>query len=474
MTEAQQSKSPVPGGIRELLALALPIIISTACDGIMIFTDRLMLSRIGADAMNAAMSGGVSIQVATFFFMGLTGYSTALAAQFMGAGQKPNSSAAAFQAFLIALVAVPVVLLWLAPADYISVKLGIPETQRNFQWQYMKILAAGTVFGLIRHVLASYFSGIGRTKVVMAATLTAMAVNVGLGFSLIYGKLGLPQLGIRGAAIGAVGGWLAAALILVVAYFDKQNREEFSSAHTLRFHRDIMRKLLAFGYPAGFEMFLNFLAFSAVIQIFQSVGTHVATATTITFNWDLITFIPLLGIEIAVTSLVGRHMGARDPHTAKKTVHSAIKVGTLYSLGTLLLFVAVPDWLVAVFRPDSPSQIFEDARPLASSMIRMASFYVLAEAMMCALVGALRGAGDTLFTMAASVSAHWLFALTAWMLFKVFHLPPLVGWSAVIGIFLAFALALFLRFRSGRWMTISVVDAGTPASPVAAEAKADT
>ena len=457
MTGSDLRKSPLPGGVRELLTLALPIIISTACDGIMIFTDRLMLSRLGSDAMNAAMSGGVSIQVAVFFFIGLTGYSTALAAHYFGAGQKRNSSATAFQAFLIALVAVPVVMLWLAPANFISVKLGIPEAQRALQSQYMFILAAGTIFGLVRHVMSCYFSGIGKPKIVMIATLTALTVNVALGYTLIYGKFGFPQLGIKGAAIGAVCGWTAAAVILVTAYFRRANREEFSSSRTLHFDWSIMKKLLTFGYPAGLEMFFNFLAFSAVIQIFQSIGSHVATATTITFNWDLIAFIPLLGIEISVTSLVGRYMGAKDPVTAEKTVYSAIKAGTVYSLITFVLFAAIPGVLVSVFAPDAQSAVFEQARPLAASMIRLAALYVIAEAMMSALVGALRGAGDTFFTMVWSVSAHWLFAITAFVMFKVFHLDPLTGWITTIGIFLFFIVLLYLRFKSGHWTRIDVL-----------------
>ena len=85
-----------PGGIREVLILALPMIISTACDGIMTFTDRLFLARVGSEQMNAAMGGGVTLQMLMFFFVGLTGYSTALVAQYFGAGEKHNASKAAY------------------------------------------------------------------------------------------------------------------------------------------------------------------------------------------------------------------------------------------------------------------------------------------------------------------------------------------------------------------------------------------
>ncbi len=75
-----------------MLVMALPMIISTACDGVMTFTDRLFLARLGSEHMNAAMGGGVTMQMLMFFFIGLTGYSTALVAQYFGAGQKENSS----------------------------------------------------------------------------------------------------------------------------------------------------------------------------------------------------------------------------------------------------------------------------------------------------------------------------------------------------------------------------------------------
>jgi len=99
------------GGTKELLVLAFPMIISTACDGVMTFTDRLFLSKMGPEQMNAAMGGAVTFQMMIFFFMGLTGYSTALVAQYFGAGERFNSTKAAFQAILITILAWPIILI---------------------------------------------------------------------------------------------------------------------------------------------------------------------------------------------------------------------------------------------------------------------------------------------------------------------------------------------------------------------------
>jgi MATE family multidrug resistance protein len=387
------------GGIKELLVLALPMIVSTACDGVMTFTDRMFLARVGPEHMNAAMAGGIAFMMLTFFFIGLINYSTAIVAQYFGAGEKHNSSKATFQALLIALAAWPMVIFLKPLVIWFFEFTNTPESQIGHQINYINVLIWGALFSLLRSVFSCYFTGIGKTKIVMTATIAAMFVNVVLDYILIFGKFGMPEMGIKGAALATISGSFFATFILAVSYFRRDNVSEFSLSKSFRFRWEIMRKLLYFGYPAGLEMFLNFLAFSTMISIFHSKGDVSATATTIMFNWDLVSFIPLLGIEIAVTSLVGKYMGARKPHVAHRAALSAIKTGMFYSVVVLILFIFIPEALVRVFRPENPDAVFEQAVPLAVSMIRIATLYVLAEAVMVALIGALRGAGDTHFTM---------------------------------------------------------------------------
>lgn len=146
----------------------------------------------------------------------------------------------------------------------------------------------------------------------MMATITALVMNVGLGYLLIFGKLGMPEMRIEGAAVASIASSIAAVTVLVLSYFKKSHRREFGVMNSFHYDRIVMKKLLLFGYPAGIELFLYFLAFTLMIYIFQSQGDIVATASSIMFNWDMAAFVPLLGIEIAVSSLVGRYMGAGD------------------------------------------------------------------------------------------------------------------------------------------------------------------
>jgi MATE family multidrug resistance protein len=447
-----------PGGIKEVLVLAFPMIISTACDGVMTFTDRLFLARVGSEQMNAAMGGGVAMQMLMFFFVGLIGYSTALVAQYYGAGEKHNSSKAAFQAILITLIAWPVILL-IKPLVVVYFHfMKISEVQIGFQIQYLNILAWGSVFALVRYALGCYFTGIGKTPIVMIATITAMLVNVVLDYIFIFGKLGFPAMGIKGAALATVIGSVFAVIVLLFAYLNRTNRIEYMIMKSLKFNFIIMKKLIYYGLPAGIEMFLNFLAFATMISLFHSRGDVAATATTIMFNWDLVSFIPLLGIEISITSLVGRYMGAAKPDVAHHAAISGVKTGLFYSIIILILFVFIPEWLVRVFHPQNPSEVFESAVPIAVSMIRIASFYVLVEAVLVAIIGALRGAGDTHFTMVASVISHWMFVPILYFSLHVANLSITTSWLFLVIFFLSFCTVFIIRFRRGKWKLIKVIE----------------
>jgi len=457
ITSVDTGITQVPGGIRELLAIALPMVVSHACDTIMVFTDRLFLSRLGAVHMNASMAGGLTCFVVMTFFIGLTGYTTALVAQYLGGRQKNQCAKATAQALIIALAAYPLILL-ARPMVYLAFsKSGIPSEQLVLQTSYFNILVYGTVITLFRICLSSFFSGIGRTRIVMISALSAMVVNIAVNYVLIFGKLGMPSLGIQGAAYGTITGSICGLGVLASVYFGPAIKHEFHVVRALRFDRAIMAKLLTFGYPAGVEMFLNLVAFTALILGFHRHSPVTATAVTLMFNWDMVAFVPLIGVEIAVMSLVGRYMGAQQPDIAHSATMSGLKTGWVYSACILILFVFLPEQLVALFKPEQVDPIFRQAMPMAVHMIRIASFYVMIDAVILVFSGALRGAGDTFWAMCVSVGLHWLLVAILAIFLYGLKLSPETTWAALVLVFLTFSSVFYLRYRSGKWRHIQVV-----------------
>ncbi|HRS18880.1 MAG TPA: hypothetical protein P5243_05210, partial [Bacteroidales bacterium] len=120
----------------------------------------------------------------------------------------------------------------------------------------------------------------------------------------------------------------------------------------------------------------------------------------------------------------------------------------------------IPHVLVDVFKPQQTDLIFEQAKPLAIRMLQLASLYVLAEAILVSFVGALRGAGDTVWTMWVSMLIHWTFVPTAYLSLFVFNLGPIIAWTILVFMFLLFCIVFYFRFKTGKWKTIQVIQHG--------------
>ncbi len=465
---------PAPGGMRELLAVALPMVVSQSAETIMMFSTRVFLSWVHPEYMSAAMAGGLTAFMFLTFFIGLTGYSTALVAQHLGAGQPRRCPVVVSQAVIIAVLAYPLMLL-LIPVGYrLFAAAHLAPEQIGPQREYFRILMYGAVIALLRNSLSGFFSGLGRTRVVMGATGLAMAVNVAVSYVLIFGHLGLPALGIRGAALGVLAGSFSGLVVLTVAFFRPAIRRQFGVVAGLRLDLPLMRRLLRFGSPTGLELFLNIMAFNVLVQTFHSYGVTQAAAMTIAFSWDMVSFVPLLGVNIGVISLVGRYMGARDPDTAHKVTHSALKLALIYSTCTFAIYSLFPHQLVELFRTRQDAAAFAEVRPLAVFMLRLVALYVTADAIGIVFGGALRGAGDTFKTMLLSVSGHWAMAAAGILLVRVFHVPPRVTWCMVVVAVLGLGAVLYLRYRSGHWRRIRMVEAApearAPGLPVVEQA----
>lgn len=447
-----------PGGVREMISVALPMFVSFGCDTVMIFTDRLLLSRLGPVMMNASLGGGISFYMMITFMFGLLGYITALAAQYLGAGQKENCAKVTVQGVILILIAWPIIIWARRYAEQLFQLMGVSEEQIVPQIAYFHILVIGAPTALLRHCMASFFSGIGKTRVVMTASLLAMAINVLSGYTLIFGKFGFPKMGIEGAAWGAVFASFCACLILGSVYFSKKIREEFHTLEAFAFRWDIMKKLLRYGYPSGVEMFLAVMSFNFMVMTFHSLGPVAATASSIVLNWDMVTFVPLMGIEIGVTSLVGRYMGAGQPDIAHRSVISGVKVGSIYALCMMALFFFFTKHLAAVFHPDHGTEIFEQALPAAIFMLRLVSLYLMSMIIMVVFVGALRGAGDTLWAMGFNVILHWIMAGVLFAMLRIWYFPIEAGWTTVIILFLVLSTIVLFRYREGKWKTLRIVE----------------
>ncbi len=435
--------------LRELIRLATPMVVSQGSFAVMIFCDRWFMSRLDATHIAATLGGGVASFFCMSLFIGVISYGNALVAQYYGAGNPARCPLVVTQGLLIATACIPVLVLATLLGGEAFSYLGHDEAQVPLERLYFQILMTASFFGLCKACLASYFAGLGRTRVIMIADLLSVMLNIPLSWALIFGKFGLPELGIAGAALGTVVASMFGLGLYFAFYLSRDHRMQFKVGQSLRFDAGVMRRYLRLGIPSGLESFMNMATFNLFLLLFQSYGVVHGAAIAIVFNWDMLSFIPMVGLNISVMSLIGRFVGMGDMGRANQVISSGFILALGYCGTLAVLFLALRMPLVDVFR--TPGDEFTVIRELAGSMMLGLCTYMLADGVIQIAGGTLRGAGDTRWVMFTSISIHWLMLVCQYYVIVIGKLEPMVSWWVFVAMILSLATVYLLRLLSGRW-----------------------
>ena len=359
------------------------------------------------------------------------------------------------QSLILALMSYPVILLMGFAMEDIFRWMDHPENQIQLEVSYFNLLIFGSVITLIKTALASYFSGVGRTSVVMTSNLVGVVLNIPLSYVLIFGEYGFPAWGIIGAAIGTLISSGLTLAILLVYYFAKENRIQFSVMESFGWHSAILKRYIRLGLPSGLEAFLNISAFNLFILMFQSYGVVEGASAAIVLNWDILSFVPMFGIHIAVSSLVGRYIGANKMERVTSVISSGFILALSYSALLGVMFIIFRDPMVGMF-VDGGEQ-GQKIQTLASWMMVGMASYVMADAVILVAGGALRGAGDTKWLMYTSTFLHWAMAVAQYVVIEVLEYGPDVSWVIFVSMLITLALAYTSRLIGPKWRHPEVI-----------------
>ena len=435
--------------LRELLRLSLPMVVSQGAFAAMIFTDRWFMSQIDATHIAASLGGGVAAYFSFSLFMGVITYANALVAQYYGAGEHGKCPRVVTQGIFIAVCCIPMLALGTYFVGGLFGKMGHDPAQVELERVYFFILMGGSFFTLVKACIACYFSGIGRTKVVMVGDLLGVMLNIPLTWMLVFGKFGLPQMGLAGAGVSTVIASVFSIVLFLCFYFEKEHRQHFKVLQSFHLDTGILRRYLKLGTPSGLESFMNTATFNLFLLMFQSYGVVQGASMAIVFNWDMLSFVPMLGLNIGVMSLIGRFVGANDMQRANQVIASGFFVAMTYSglLAVVFLIFRVP--LVEVFA--TPGADFTEIRDLASQMMVGLTTYMVADAIIIIAGGTLRGAGDTRWIMVASTSLHMLMLIAQYLIIMVYDYGPMVSWWTFVAMLISLASVYLWRLLGGVW-----------------------
>ena len=451
------------GGYREVLAVAVPLVLSTATWSVQHFVDRMFLTWYSPEAIAAAMPAGMLYFSIVSIFMGTAGYATTFVAQYYGAGRYHRIGPVLWQGVYISLLGGLVLLAVIPFAGPVFSLVGhSPLVQQN-EVAYFEILCLGGGAYVASYALSGFFSGRGKTWPVMWVNIFTTVVNLVLDYALIFGHWGFPAMGIRGAAIATV---VAGMFSLLVFFILLSSNKIDNTYHTLRgwrLKKDLLLRLLRFGFPSGVQFFLEMAGFTGFVLVVGHLGTASLAATNIAFNINTLAFMPMIGCGIAISVLVGQYMGADKPDLAQSAVYSGFHMTFVYMVSIAAAYVLVPDIFVAPFALQADPQGFGEIYRYSVILLRFVAVYSVFDTMNIIFCSAIKGAGDTRYVMMVTVGLSvGILIVPVYLSVVVFELGLMVAWVFATAYVTLLGVTFYLRFLGGKWKIMRVIERRVP------------
>jgi MATE family multidrug resistance protein len=452
-----------PGGNRELLTLALPLVVSQGFMTVQVFLDTILLAWHDPREMAASFPAVMWFWLPFGLLQVTAGYVSTFVAQYTGAGRPARVGPAVWQGIHFAAVAGVFFLVMVPVAPALIALGGHTPALQGLEVTYLRCLAFAGLPMLIMAAVNGFFSGRGQTWTVLGIEAAGTAVNVVLAQLLIFGRLGFPEWGIAGAGWATAAGSWASALLALALFLGPRYRQEFHTLSGWRPERELFGRLMKYGGPAGAQVFLDVLVFHVFIQLVGRLGEAQTGATTLTVRLNMVAFLPMMGLGQAVAILVGQRLGADRPDLAERSAYTGLKWVFGYMCAVAAVYLLFPEALVRVFEGNRDTAQFAEIATIVPSLLLCVAIYSLADSVNVTFSFALRGAGDTRFVSLLTFALAWPI-----MVVPTFVLVRSGGniywaWGFASAYIIAMAVCFTLRFRSGRWKTMRVIEAPTVA-----------
>ena len=431
------------------LVLGLPLIGSHLAQMLLHVTDMVMLGWYSVTALAAAV-----IATSTFFVIFILGAGFAQAvmpmvASAIGRGDdvqvRRDTRMGLWLSIAFGVLAYP--LFWWS--EPLLLTLGQKPEVAALGQEFLRIAGLGMIPALLVMVLKSYLAALERTQVVLWVTLTAVGVNIAVGWALIFGNWGAPEMGVRGAALASVTVQVltAVALAIYVGWLPELRRFRLFQ----RFWRPdwhALHQVFKLGMPIGLTSLAEGGMFEASAIMMGWVGTVQLAAHGIALQAAALTFMVHLGLSNATTVRTALASGAGDAVAVRRGGRVAIGLSMMFAVVVVILFLTFPEAIISVFLDRAKP---EAAQILAfgTSLLAVAALFQVADSLQVMALGLLRGVKDTRVPMLIAALSYWGIGIPASYLlaFKAGYGGVGLWLGLVIGLSVAAGL-LMTRF----WM----------------------
>jgi multidrug resistance protein, MATE family len=456
---SQQLPGHEPGGYRELISLSLPLVLSSSFSTIQVFIDRIFITRVGQEALGAAMPAVAYFWTpfALLFFTVM--YATVFVAQYAGAGRPKRIGAVVWQSIYFAVVA-GILFPLLQPIVYSIIDItDHSESIKRLERAYFSTLCWAALPMLLVAAVTGFFAGRGKSWTVLLVNTVGSLTNAAVAYPLISMNSDNPEKAMVGAGLAAAIGSSAAALFGLALLFRKQYRDEFDTLRAWRFEAPLFFRFLKYGMPNGLQWMIEGMSFSIFILIVGNMGQAIAAATTLTLSLNMLTFLPIMGLGQGVEILVGQRQGEEKPDLSARTTWTGAKLATIYMFAVAICYCGIPEVLCYPFASNMQGEDWPTVGPWVMFLLRFVAAYSLVDGINIILSYALRGAGDTRFVVLVAIGLSWpLMVIPTYFVWKQ-GFGVEWAWAAATLYLAATAAVYIIRFLGGKWRTMRVIEA---------------
>ena len=416
-----------------MLHLAGPVVLAEIGWVSMAIVDVIVVGPLGPAAIGAVGIGSILFQAVAIFGMGLLLGLETLVSHAYGAGRMDECHRWLVQGIGLSLLVAPILTALALVGIMLLPLLGFSGEVLRLTTPYLQVVVWSLLPLLLYAAFRRYLQALAIVKPLTIALVTANVINAVGDWALVYGHLGLPELGTTGSGVATLVSrvYLAAFLAGAVLYHDRRHHV---SIFAVRWHVTWRRlaRLVRLGLPAAMQVTLELGVFAAASALAGRLDAVSLASHQVTLNLASLTFMVPLGIASAGAVRVGHAAGRRDPRGARLSGTTALALGVGFMAVAAVAFVAIPRPLFHLFTPN------EDVVALGVQLLLVAAMFQMFDGLQGVATGVLRGLGDTRTPMLTNLVGHWLLGLPL-------GYALCFGWRwGVVGLWLGLSLGLIV------------------------------
>jgi MATE family multidrug resistance protein len=434
------------------LKLAMPVILGMLGHTFVSLVDNIMVGQLGSAELAAVSLGN------SFIFIAMSvgiGFSTAITPLIAEADSEKNfkkgkssfkhglflCSVLSFVLFGVILLAKPLMYLMKQPEEVVT--LAMP---------YLDLVAFSLVPLIIFQAFKQFSDGLSLTKYPMYATIIANVINVALNYVLIFGKLGMPKMGIVGAAIGTlVSRFVMLFFLWWLLKQKKKSKDYVTNIKLFVLENRMIKKLLNLGFPSAMQMFFEVAIFTAAIWLSGVLGKNAQAANQIALNLASMTFMVAMGLSVASMIRVGNQKGLQNFKELRRIAQSIFLLGLCLAVVFALFFLAfhkvLPELYVDLNDETNRLDNLEVVKT-AAQLLLAAAIFQLSDSLQVIVLGALRGLQDVKIPTFITFIAYWLVGFPiSYVLGKEDAYGSFGIWLGLLAGLTSAAIMLYIRFN---------------------------